>query len=83
MPANTLTVAEVASRYGVSEHTVLKWIDSAELRAVNVARARTAKRPSWRIPSAAIDAFETARASTPKVETGRRRKAAADVIEFY
>ena len=35
---STLTVRDLCERYGVSEHTVLGWIRSGELRAVNVGR---------------------------------------------
>ena len=84
MPANTLTVAEVATRYGTTPHTVGAWIRSGELRAVNVSRSRTAKRPTWRIPPTAIEAFEAARApqQQPAVKA-RKRKTNAEVIAFY
>ena len=78
----TLTVRDVCERYGVSEHTVLAWINSGELRAVNVGRRPGAKKPRWRITQAALEAFELARTATPPPPRTRRRKP-ADVIEFY
>lgn len=83
MPPNSYTVADVARRFGVSLHTVGAWIKSGELKAVNVARSRRAKRPSWRIPAESIAEFEAARTTTPKAERSRRRKPGADVIAFY
>ena len=47
--SSTLSVRDVCERFGVSEHTVLGWIRSGELRAVNVGRRSGAKRPRWRI----------------------------------
>ncbi len=79
----SLTVRDVATRYGVDVHTVLHWIDRGELRAVNVARRPGGKRPRWRISEAALHAFETGRAATPAPARRRPRKRQADVIEFY
>jgi excisionase family DNA binding protein len=42
---NTVSVKDVAERYGVTPHTVLSWIASGELRAVNVGRRAGAKKP--------------------------------------
>lgn len=78
-----LTVIEVAGKLRVSEHTVLRWLSTGELRGVNVAR-RTGCRPSWRIPESALQAFEAARAATPALPKVRRsRRSAGGVIEFY
>ena len=56
--SSTLTIRDVCERFVVTEHTVLAWIRSGELRAVNVGRAPEAKKPRWRITQAALDAFE-------------------------
>jgi predicted site-specific integrase-resolvase len=70
---------EVALLYRVSVHTVLAWIRSGELRAVNVARG---PRPRWIITEAALAAFEAARsAPTPPLRrrnSNRRRFIAED-----
>ena len=78
------TVRQVAERYGVGQHTVLRWIRDGELRAIDVRRTRAARRPGWRISQAAIEAWEQARSATPtQPPTRRRRPKAAAVIEFY
>ncbi len=79
----TLSVRAVCERYGVSEHTVLGWIRSGELRAINVGRRLGAKKPRWRITAEALDAFEVLRTPTAPSPRARRRKRSADVIEFY
>jgi excisionase family DNA binding protein len=81
--ASTLSVHDLCERYGVSEHTVLGWIRSGELRAVNVGRRPGSKKPRWRVTAEALAAFETARTPTPPPPRARRRKRPADVIEFY
>jgi excisionase family DNA binding protein len=43
------TIQDLQRRYGVTVHTVLGWIRSGELRAVNVGRRRGARKPRWRI----------------------------------
>lgn len=80
---STHTVHELCERYGVSEHTVLQWIRSGELRAVNVGRRPGTKKPRWRITREALEAFELARTPTPSPPRVRRRKRLAEVIKFY
>jgi excisionase family DNA binding protein len=80
---STFSVRDLCERYGVSEHTVLGWIASGELRAVNVGRRPAGKKPRWRISQQALQAFELARTSTPPPPRARRRKRPGDVIEFY
>jgi excisionase family DNA binding protein len=82
MPS-TRTVADVAARYGVSEHTVLTWIRNRELRAVNVGRRPRAGKPRWRITEDALADFERVRTPTPPPPQARRRRRPAEVIEFY
>jgi excisionase family DNA binding protein len=81
--SSTLSVRDLCERYGVSEHTVLTWINRGELRAVNVGRRPGAKKPRWRITEAALEAFELARTPTPPPPRARRKRRPADVIEFY
>ena len=83
MSTDTLSVRDICDRYGVGEHTVLGWIRSGELRAVNVGRTAGAKKPRWRIPQTALEAFELARTHTPPPPRTKRRKRPADVIQFY
>lgn len=77
------TVADIRKRYGVSEPTVLTWIRTGAIKAINITRTPGAKRATWRITQAAIDAFELARTTTQPRPITRRQKPAADVVEFY
>jgi excisionase family DNA binding protein len=81
--SSTLSVRDLCERYGVSEHTVLGWIRSGELRAVNVGRRVGAKKPRWRITQEALDAFELLRTPTPPPPRMRRRRRPGEVIQFY
>jgi excisionase family DNA binding protein len=81
--SSTLSVRDLCDRYGVGEHTVLAWIHSGQLRAVNVGRRPGAKKPRWRITQEALEAFELARTSTPPPPRTRRRNRPTDVVEFY
>ena len=74
------TIQDVAARYVVNEHTVLSWIRSGELTAINVNRASS--RPRWRISSDAIDVFEACRSSHPCAHTPRTKKKSRVAAEF-
>lgn len=79
-----LSVKDVCERYGVTVHTVLGWIHSGELKAINVGRRMGAKKPRWRITAEALQAFEMLRTpSPPPPRTYRNRRRPADYIEFY
>jgi Helix-turn-helix domain len=77
------TVQDIQERYSVTVNTVLGWIRSGELRAVNVGRHLGKKKPRWRITQQALEAFEQLRTPTPPPPKMPRRKQAAGVIEFY
>jgi excisionase family DNA binding protein len=79
----TLTVKGIAERYCVSQHTVLSWLRSGELRGINVGRRLGAGKPRWRITQEALEAFELLRTPTPPLPRCKRRKRMPDVIEFY
>jgi excisionase family DNA binding protein len=82
--SSTLSVREICNLYRVSEHTVLSWISSGELRAFSVGRKPGAKKPRWRITQEALAAFEALRTPTPPAPRTRRRKQSADgIIKFY
>ena len=78
----TLTVANLCKRYSVSAHTILRWIASGELRAIDVSR-KAGGRPSWRITQESLSAFEALRSPTPVPPVKRRRKQMDSVIAFY
>jgi excisionase family DNA binding protein len=81
--SSTLSVKDLCERYGVSEHTVLAWINRGELRAINVGRRPGTKKPRWRITAEALAAFEQLRTRTPPPPRVRRKKRPAEVIRFY
>ena len=80
--SKTLTVKDLCERYGVNEHTVLGWIRSGELRAINVGRKAGSKKPRWRVTPEALASFELLRSHTPPPPRTRRKRQ-TDVIEFY
>jgi excisionase family DNA binding protein len=55
-----LTPPELARRWGVSSDKVRAWIESGELRAINLA-TRPSGRPRYRIDLADVLAFEQRR----------------------
>jgi excisionase family DNA binding protein len=79
----TFTVREICKRYSVAEHTVLGWIRSGELKALNVGRTPGTKKPRWRITAEALATFELLRTTTPPPPWTRRRKRSPEVVEFY
>lgn len=85
MPDRALSPPAVAERLGVSPAKILNWIDSGELKAINVAASSRGQRPRWRITPEALAAFEAGRANAPAPPTPRprRRRADSTVIEFY
>lgn len=83
MVDRALTVREVCELLGVGERTVLGWIRSGELRAVNVGRRLGARKPRWRVTAEALQAFEILRTPSPPPPRTRRRKRDLAVVEFY
>jgi predicted site-specific integrase-resolvase len=84
MASGTFTIPEVCECYGVTAKIVRAWIASGELRALNVSRATTSRKPRWRITQSALDAFEALRTQTlvqPRL-AGRKKKPTG-VVEFY
>lgn len=80
--AAAYSVADVARRFDVGAATVLAWIRSGELLAVNVSRSARSKKPRFRVSEAALLAFEAARMPTPPAPHTRRQRA-SNVVEFY
>ncbi len=79
----TYTVRDICNQYGVHEQTVLAWIHSGELKAVNVGVAPGKKKPRWRVTQSALNAFEALRTPTPPAPKTRRRKRKRQDVEFY
>ena len=82
-----LTVADLCDKVGVTEHTVLTWIRSGELPAVNVGRRPGAGKPRWRVSPEALAQFVQTRgtggatATPPKPR--RAKPTDREVIAFY
>lgn len=73
----THTVNDIAKLFGVHEGTVLAWIASGELKAVNVGVSLARKKPRWRITEKALEDFQLLRASMPPATpTPRKRRKA-------
>lgn len=83
MTDRALTIREVAERFAVGERTVIGWIRSGELRAVNCGRRPGSKKPRWRMTAESLAAFELCRTHTPPPPRTRRRKQSAEAIQFY
>ena len=79
-----LTTPEVAKLWGLSIDTVLTFIRSGELRAVNFAASGRNKRPRYKIDVADMEEFERRREvvptpqSTPKPARRKKAKKRAD-----
>lgn len=78
----SITVRRYAELRGVGLDTVLHWIATGQLRAVNVAKNPNGLRPRWRIAADAIEAFEAARQVSPKAPAPRRRKRPSRPVGF-
>lgn len=75
---------EIANLLRVGGDSVLAWIHSGELRAIDSTMGR-GQRPRWRIHRADLEAFLTRRAASPEPRRRRspRRRPAGEVIQFY
>lgn len=83
MSDRNYSVRDLCERYAVNEHTVLAWIRSGELQAINVGVSPGKKKPRWRISESALAAFELARTVSPPPSRTRRRKQTGEAIQFY
>ena len=73
----TLSTDEVAEALNVSVRTVDEWINSGELRAVNVSRNRNSRKPRRRVREADLEEFLAGRevnASGPARRKQRPKK---------
>ena len=78
----TYAVKDLCDRFAVGEHTILGWIKSGELKAVDVSR-RLGGRPKWRITPEALAAFEELRTPTPPAPRTRKRRSQENVTAYY
>ncbi len=79
----TYGIKDLCDLFSVGEHTVLSWIRSGQIRAINVSRKQSG-RPKWRITADSLDSFVKARTPTPPPPRASRRKRPGDaIITFY
>lgn len=62
---------ELARQWGVGVHTVLDWIRSGQLRAIDVSRAPGVCRPRYLIDRSDLAAFEQRRLAGPPPKVPR------------
>ncbi|MEM1098582.1 MAG: hypothetical protein AAGH92_07325, partial [Planctomycetota bacterium] len=68
-----ITPNTLAAERRIRVHTILKWIDSGELEAVDH-RSPGTSRPAWKISREAIARFDSRRSNTPTPPPATRRK---------
>jgi len=61
----TYSVKNLQERFGVGEATVLGWIQSGELEAIDTRRSGST-RAKWRVTQEALNRFESKRSTMPK-----------------
>ncbi len=81
------SLPELAEECAVSPRTIEAWIASGELRAINVSRNRSSRKPRLRVLQSDLDAFFAGRAtnqqSTTDQQTARRpRQRRIEVEQF-
>jgi hypothetical protein len=80
----TLTLKQVAERYGVGLKTAKFWVRCGELTVIDVSRSLSSQKRRLRVTQTAIEAFEALRTSTPTTPrvSQRRRGRATDVLDI-
>ena len=77
-----LSPPQIARSRGVDVHKVAAWIESGELKAVNLATTSTG-RPRWKVSPADLAAFEAARSATPAPKIARIRRRRDQLVEEF
>ncbi len=72
-PSRYLTPPQYADVLVVADEKIIEFINSGELRAVNVA-TKGSKRPRWRITPEAIAEFEASRSNAPPPPKPKQRR---------
>jgi excisionase family DNA binding protein len=68
----TFSVKQITEKLTVTELTVLGWIHSGQLVAINVGRTPGKLKPRWRIREEDFEAFIHARSTKPKPSQRKR-----------
>ncbi len=80
---SALKPSQIAKQLAVSVDTVLRWIRSGELKAIDCSRQCDGK-PRWRVTASEFEDFQIRRSTVKNSKPSRRpRKRESDVIEFY
>jgi hypothetical protein len=72
---------EVAARYGVSRRRVQAWIDSGDLRAVDLSGQRDSRKPRLAVTEQALADFEERRSTVGTPQAGPRRRSRAAAVQ--
>jgi hypothetical protein len=84
--ATALTPGQYALKLGVRVPQILGWINSGQLRAIDVSANPGIGRPTWRLPNSAILEFELRReARGPAAKAPRRKskKKDSDFVTYF
>lgn len=84
-PSPYLTPPQIAVRLGVTNSKILGWIQSGELRAVNLAATRS-NQPRWKVLESDLERFlesRTALPPEPKKMRRRNERLATGEIDFF
>ncbi len=77
-----LTPTQIAKRLQIKVDKVHRWIESGELRALNMATNPKGQRPRYKVRAADYEAFEIQREVRGSKPTPRRRAKPAGLEEF-
>ena len=77
-----LSPPQIAEQWGVKPSKVIAFIDSGELKAVDLSERLGGKRRRWKVSPEAIEAFLQARTNRAPAKAVKRRRAAAP-MEFF
>lgn len=73
---------QIAKEWGIRVATVLAWIRSGELPAIDVSAKPGVSKPRFLVDRAELEAFERRRSVRPPQQKRRRRPQPRDVIQF-
>ena len=77
------TLPELADTYGASVDTWRSWIQSGELKAVNMSKSMASKKPRFMVKQSELDKFFTLRQTGTEARTQRRKKYRSTPVERH
>jgi transposase len=81
-PDYSLSPPQIARRLRVKPSKVIRWIRTGELTAIDVSEKRGG-RPRWHVAPEDLQRFLESRSSRRPARATRRRKAIAQVTEYF